>query len=101
MVALPSGAFLTDLSDRRLEHDGRDQECRRRGAPDILLWPFPILFAVSALAQIRWRWAAIAAASALLLMNVLVVNQYILQFERDGAAQNFTDALFTPDQAAA
>jgi hypothetical protein len=66
---------------------------------DILLWPFPILFAVSALAQIPWRWVAIAAASAMLLMNVLVVNQYLLQFERDGAAQNFSDALFALDQA--
>lgn len=66
---------------------------------DILLWPFPILFAVSALARIPWRWVAAAAASAMLLMNLLVVNQYLLQFERDGAAQNFTDALFSLDQA--
>jgi hypothetical protein len=54
---------------------------------------------VSALSQIPWRWLAISAASVLVLMNLLVVNQYILQFERDGAAQNFTDALFSLDQA--
>jgi 4-amino-4-deoxy-L-arabinose transferase-like glycosyltransferase len=65
---------------------------------DILLWPFPILFAVSALAQIPWRWLAGAAAAALVLMNLLVVNQYTLQFERDGAAENFTDALFALDR---
>ena len=65
---------------------------------DILLWPFPILFAVSALSQIPWRWLAIPAASALVLMNLLVVNQYVLQFERDGAAQNFSDALFSLDR---
>jgi hypothetical protein len=61
---------------------------------DVLLWPFPILFAVSALARIRWRWLMVAAAAAMLLMNLLVVNQYVLQFERDGAAGDYTDALF-------
>jgi len=61
---------------------------------DVLLWPFPILFAVSALACLRWRWIMIAAAAAMVLMNLLVVNQYILQFERDGAAGDYTDALF-------
>jgi len=65
---------------------------------DILLWPFPILFAVSALAQLPWRWLAVAAASAMVLMNLLVVNQYVLQFERDGAAESFTDALFALDR---
>jgi 4-amino-4-deoxy-L-arabinose transferase-like glycosyltransferase len=65
---------------------------------DILLWPFPILFAVSALARIPWRWVAVPVACALVLMNLLVVNQYILQFERDGPAQNFTDALFSLDR---
>lgn len=62
---------------------------------DVLLWPFPILFVVSALARVPWRWPAFAVGAFLIAMNVLVVNQYLLQFERDGAAQNFTDALFT------
>lgn len=62
---------------------------------DVLLWPFPILFAVSALQRIPWRPVAVGAAVALVGMNLLVVNQYVLQFERDGAAENFTDALFT------
>jgi 4-amino-4-deoxy-L-arabinose transferase-like glycosyltransferase len=66
---------------------------------DILLWPFPILFAVSALAQIPWRWLAVSAAAAMVLANLLVVNQYTLQFERDGAAENFTDALFALQRA--
>ena len=30
----------------------------------------------------------------MVVMNLLVVNQYVLQFERDGAAENYTDALF-------
>lgn len=66
---------------------------------DILLWPFPILFAVSALARIPWRWLAAPAGVAMIAMNLLVVNQYVLQFEHDGAAGNFTDALFALDRA--
>jgi len=61
---------------------------------DVLLWPFPILFAASVLASIPWRWVAVAVAAAMVLMNLLVVNQYVLQFERDGAAGDYTDALF-------
>jgi 4-amino-4-deoxy-L-arabinose transferase-like glycosyltransferase len=64
----------------------------------ILLWPFPILFAVSVLASIPWRWLAIVAAAGMVLMNLLVVNQYVLQFERAGAAGGFTDATFALDR---
>lgn len=77
---------------------------------DILLWPFPILFAVSVLASVAmprtrraistpWRWAGLAVAVAMIAMNLLVVNQYVVQFERDGGAENFTDALFALDRA--
>lgn len=59
---------------------------------DILLWPFPLLFAASVLAAIPRRWIAIPAAAALIAMNLLVVNQYIFQLERAGAVGNFTDA---------
>ncbi len=61
---------------------------------DVLLWPFPILFAASVLASIPWRWVIAVVAAAMVLMNLLVVNQYVLQFERDGAAGDYTDALF-------
>ena len=44
----------------------------------ILLWPFPILFAVSA-----WRWARWLFALPV-VMNLLVLNQYLCQFERVG-----------------
>jgi hypothetical protein len=60
----------------------------------VLLWPFPQLFAAVAIAAIPWRWLAGLAAAGLLAMNLLVINQYIFQLERDGAAGNFTDALF-------
>jgi 4-amino-4-deoxy-L-arabinose transferase-like glycosyltransferase len=60
----------------------------------ILLWPFPLLFASVAIANLPWRPVAILAGTALVIMNLLVVNQYLLQLERDGAAGDFTDALF-------
>jgi hypothetical protein len=66
---------------------------------EILLWPFPILFAVSALTSIPWRWLGIVAAAAMVLMNLLVVNQYVLQFERAGARGGFSDATFALNQA--
>jgi hypothetical protein len=60
----------------------------------VLLWPFPQLFLAATLAQIPWRWLSGLACAVLVVMNLLVVEQYIYQFERDGAAGNFTDALF-------
>ena len=60
---------------------------------DVLLWPFPILFAVSALAAIPWRPAGVAIAAGMVLMNLLVVNQYVLQLDRDGPTGSYTDAL--------
>lgn len=65
----------------------------------ILLWPFPILFVVSVLASIPRRWPAIVAAAAMVLMHLLVVNQYILQFERGGATGGFTDATIALNRA--
>jgi len=59
----------------------------------ILLWPFPILFASVALASLPWRPLAWTAAALMIALNLLVVNQYVYQFERDGAGDVFTDAL--------
>ncbi len=68
---------------------------------DVLLWPFPIVFAVSVLASIRWRWIAIVAAAGMIFMNLLVVNQYVLQFERYGAeAPDYSDASVSPEPRA-
>ena len=64
----------------------------------VLLWPFPQLFVACALAGIPWRppwkWICCVATTALVVFNLLVVNQYILQFERNGAHETFTDALY-------
>ena len=59
----------------------------------ILLWPFPILFAAIALASLPWRPLAWAAAIVMIAMNLLVLNQYVYQFERDGTGDIWTDAL--------
>lgn len=59
----------------------------------VLLWPFPQLLVGVALASIRPQWLCATVAAALVLSNLLVVNQYLVQFERNGAAGAFTDAL--------
>ena len=56
----------------------------------VLLWPFPILFAAIALASLPWRPLAWTAACVMIAMNLLVLNQYVYQFERDGAGDVFT-----------
>lgn len=60
----------------------------------VLLWPFPILFAAVALASLPWRPLAWVAGAGMIAMNLLVVNQYVAQFERNGAGDYFTDALY-------
>jgi hypothetical protein len=60
----------------------------------VLLWPFPQLFLAVALASLPWRKAAMAAGAALVAINLLVVNQTIADFERNGALGNFSDAVF-------
>jgi hypothetical protein len=60
----------------------------------VLLWPFPHLFIAAAFGSLPWRPGIMLLGSALVAMNLLVVNQHILQFDADGAEGSFTDALF-------
>jgi hypothetical protein len=60
----------------------------------VLLWPFPQLFVAVAISSIRWNWLAASISLLLAVMNLLVLNQYILQFERNGAEGPFTDAIY-------
>ncbi len=60
----------------------------------VLLWPFPQLFVAVAISAIRWTWVAAGICSLLVLGNLLVVNQYIAQFERNGAENIYTDAIY-------
>jgi hypothetical protein len=75
-----------------------------RGAGDavhhaVLIWPFPHLFIGTVLASLPWRRVATLTCVVLVVLNLLVVNQHLLQLERDGADGPFTDALFTLSDA--
>ena len=60
----------------------------------VLLWPFPQLFVAVVIGSIPWRWLAGSLCVILVAMNLLVVNQYIAQFERDGADGPYSDAIY-------
>ncbi len=60
----------------------------------VLLWPFPAFFVAIVLASLPWRRVATVAVVAMVVMNLLVVNQYLADFDRNGANGNFTDAAF-------
>jgi 4-amino-4-deoxy-L-arabinose transferase-like glycosyltransferase len=60
----------------------------------VLLWPFPILFVAVALASLPWRPLAWIVGVGMIGMNLLVLNQYVAQFERNGAGDVFTDAVY-------
>ena len=65
----------------------------------VLLSPLPHLFAAVALAETSRRfhfggWAVAAAVVFLAATNLLVTNQYLFQFVRNGAAGSWTDAIY-------
>jgi hypothetical protein len=60
----------------------------------VLLWPFPQLFVASVIASFPWKWLAASVTVVLVTMNLLVVNQYVSQFERNGADGPFSDAIY-------
>ena len=59
----------------------------------VLLWPFPLLFAVAALRRAP-GWVLLLAGLGMAGSNLLVVNQYLVQLQRNGAHETFTDAIF-------
>lgn len=60
----------------------------------VLLWPMPHLLVGIAVAALRPRWLMAAVATALVAANLLVINQYLVEFERNGAGRLFTDASY-------
>jgi hypothetical protein len=60
----------------------------------VLLWPFPVFFAVMALNALPGRWTLPAIAGALVLLNLTALNQYFSQIVRYGADGPFSDAYF-------
>jgi len=65
----------------------------------VLLWPFPQLFIGIVLTAIPWRPVTGLCAAAVALSNLLVINQYLLQMERDGPGPVFTDAIYGLSEA--
>lgn len=67
----------------------------------VLLWPVPhflVAFCLGTAIAHRasvWRWAAISLVALVCVQNVLVVNQYLYNFARYGAAISWTDAIFS------
>ncbi|MEO8025329.1 MAG: glycosyltransferase family 39 protein [Bryobacteraceae bacterium] len=61
----------------------------------ILLWPFPVLFVVVAFsAALRPNWLFAPVIAVLLIANLLVINQYNVQFARNGTTGVWSDAIF-------
>ncbi len=60
----------------------------------VLLWPFPQLLIGVAFASIPWKQAAWAAGAVLIGSNLLVLDKYFVDFERNGAAGVYSDAMF-------
>ena len=59
----------------------------------VLLWPMPQLLVGASFGALPWRWVRVGAIALLAGANLLVVNQYIAQFERNGTVGSFTDAM--------
>ncbi len=59
-----------------------------------LLWPLPQLLVGVALSALRPRWIAGVMAAAFVIANLLVINQYLVQLDRNGAEGTFTDAIY-------
>jgi hypothetical protein len=61
----------------------------------ILLWPFPVLVVAVGLAWgLRPAWLFWPTVSVLLVANLLVINQYNVQFARNGTSGVWSDAIF-------
>ncbi len=58
----------------------------------VLLWPMPQLLVGAALGALPWRWLRGKPVALLVGSNLLVINRYIAQFERNGTVGSFTDA---------
>ncbi len=58
----------------------------------VLLWPMPQLLVGVALGALPSPWLRVGLVALLVGANLLVINQYIAQFERNGSYGTFTDA---------
>jgi hypothetical protein len=58
----------------------------------VLIWPMPQLLVGAALGALPWPWLRVGLVALLVGANLLVINQYIAQFEQNGSYGTFTDA---------
>ena len=58
----------------------------------VLLWPMPQLLVGVALGALPLPWLRVGLVALLAGANLLVINQYIAQFEQNGSYGTFTDA---------
>jgi len=58
----------------------------------VLVWLMPQLLVGAALGALPWRWLRVRAVALLAGANLLVINQYIAEFEQNGSNGSFTDA---------
>jgi hypothetical protein len=59
----------------------------------VLLWPMPQLLVGASFGALPWRWLRVGMVALLVGSNLLVINRYIAQFERNGTVGSFTDAV--------
>ena len=59
----------------------------------VLLWPFPHLFIAATLSRLPWKKLTWVAAAAIGAANLLVISQYFLEFEKNGAGLGYSDAM--------
>lgn len=59
----------------------------------VLIWPMPQLLVGASLAALPWRWLRVGMVAILVSSNLLVINRYIAQLERNGTEGSFTDAV--------
>ena len=58
----------------------------------VLILPMPQLLVGTVLGALPWRWLRVGLAALLIGANLLVVNEYVAQFERNGSYGSFTGA---------
>jgi 4-amino-4-deoxy-L-arabinose transferase-like glycosyltransferase len=66
----------------------------------VLLWPLPqlllaVAFAEASRRRVFGKWALAALVAFLAVVNLLVTNQHLYRFIRDGARERWTDAVYT------
>jgi hypothetical protein len=59
----------------------------------VLVWPMPQLLVGASFGALLWRWLRVGILALLVSSNLLVINRYIAQFERNGTVGSFTDAV--------